>query len=107
MPRFTVPRTAAVDSRARTGRSSADRRSRSGSRGARARIDAVTVTGRVDDVRPYLARGTVFVCPLRSGAGIKNKILQAWSMGKAVVATPGEPGRPDVRGRGVLDACAR
>ena len=50
--------------------------------------ETVTVTGRVDDVRPYLAQGTVFVCPLRMGAGIKNKILQAWSMAKVVVATP-------------------
>jgi glycosyltransferase involved in cell wall biosynthesis len=50
--------------------------------------ESVTVTGRVDDVRPYLAKGAVFVCPLRMGAGIKNKILQAWSMGMAVVATP-------------------
>ena len=49
--------------------------------------DGITVTGFVDDVRPYLDHAAVFVCPLRSGAGIKNKILQAWSMGKAVVAT--------------------
>ncbi|MGA8033892.1 MAG: glycosyltransferase family 4 protein, partial [Casimicrobiaceae bacterium] len=41
----------------------------------------------VEDVRPYLARARVFVCPMRSGAGIKNKILQAWSMGKAIVST--------------------
>lgn len=47
----------------------------------------ITVTGFVDDVRPYVSRAAVFVCPLRSGAGIKNKLLQAWSMGKAVVAT--------------------
>lgn len=49
--------------------------------------DSITVTGFVDDVRPYLDRAAVFVCPLRGGAGIKNKVLQAWSMGKAVVAT--------------------
>ncbi len=48
----------------------------------------VEVTGFVPDVRPYLDRAWVFVCPLLSGAGIKNKILQAWSMKKAVVATP-------------------
>lgn len=48
----------------------------------------VVVTGYVDDVRPYLDRAAVFVCPLRKGAGIKNKVLQAWSMGKPVVATP-------------------
>jgi glycosyltransferase involved in cell wall biosynthesis len=47
----------------------------------------IEVTGYVDDIRPYLARGAVFVCPLRKGAGIKNKILQAWSMAKPVVAT--------------------
>jgi glycosyltransferase involved in cell wall biosynthesis len=54
--------------------------------------DIVTVTGFVDDVRPYLSDAAVFVCPLRSGAGIKNKILQAWAMGKAVVATPESTG---------------
>jgi glycosyltransferase involved in cell wall biosynthesis len=49
--------------------------------------DAIRVTGVVDDVRPYLARGSIFVCPLISGTGIKNKILQAWAMAKCVVAT--------------------
>lgn len=48
----------------------------------------VTVTGFVDDVRPWLARAAVFVCPMRLGAGIKNKVLQAWSMQLPVVATP-------------------
>jgi glycosyltransferase involved in cell wall biosynthesis len=47
----------------------------------------VVVTGRVEDVRPYLERASVFVCPMRMGAGIKNKILQAWSMARPVVAT--------------------
>jgi glycosyltransferase involved in cell wall biosynthesis len=47
----------------------------------------VVVTGRVEDVRPYLERGSVFVCPMRMGAGIKNKILQAWAMARPVVAT--------------------
>jgi glycosyltransferase involved in cell wall biosynthesis len=49
--------------------------------------DRVTVTGTVDDVRPYLARGTVFACPMRLGSGIKNKVLQAWAMARPVVAT--------------------
>jgi len=48
---------------------------------------AIEVTGFVDDVRPHLARGAVFVAPLVSGAGIKNKILQAWAMERAVVGT--------------------
>jgi glycosyltransferase involved in cell wall biosynthesis len=49
--------------------------------------DHVVVTGFVDDVRPYVGRAAAFVCPMLSGAGIKNKILQAWAMGKAVVST--------------------
>lgn len=48
----------------------------------------ITVTGRVPDVRPYLASATAFVCPLRVGAGIKNKVLEALAMGTPVVATP-------------------
>ena len=50
--------------------------------------DHIEVTGAVPDVRPYLARATVFVCPLRIGAGLKNKVLEALAMGIPVVATP-------------------
>ena len=50
--------------------------------------DHIEVTGRVPDVTPYLARATVFVCPLRFGAGLKNKVLEALAMGIPVVATP-------------------
>ena len=48
----------------------------------------VTVTGFVDDVRDYFGRAAVVLSPLVSGGGIKNKVLEAWAMGKAVVATP-------------------
>lgn len=48
----------------------------------------VRVTGRVPDVRPYLARAGAFVSPLRLGAGIKNKVLEALAMGCPVIATP-------------------
>jgi len=48
----------------------------------------IEITGRVPDVRPYLARATAFVCPLRLGAGLKNKVLEALAMGIPVVATP-------------------
>jgi glycosyltransferase involved in cell wall biosynthesis len=50
--------------------------------------DHVTVTGYVPEIQPYLAQATAFVSPLRFGAGIKNKILQALAMGCPVVATP-------------------
>lgn len=49
--------------------------------------EEVIVTGSVEDVRPFVDRASVFVCPMRKGAGIKNKLLQAWAMAKPVVAT--------------------
>lgn len=49
--------------------------------------DVIRVTGRVPDVRPYLARAGAFVSPLRLGAGIKNKVLEALAMGCPLVAT--------------------
>lgn len=48
----------------------------------------IHVTGRVKDVRPEYAAADVFLCGLRIGAGIKNKVLEAMAMGCAVVATP-------------------
>jgi glycosyltransferase involved in cell wall biosynthesis len=50
--------------------------------------ESIQVSGRVPDVRPYLAQATAFVCPLRLGAGIKNKVLEAMAMGCPLVATP-------------------
>ena len=55
------------------------------------------VSGFVPDVVPYLARGTVFVCPLRIGAGLKNKVLEALALGIPVVATPLSVDGIDVR----------
>jgi glycosyltransferase involved in cell wall biosynthesis len=52
----------------------------------------VIVTGRVEDIRPSFGKASVFVCPMRMGAGIKNKILQAWAMAMPVVATPAAMG---------------
>ena len=48
----------------------------------------VEVTGRVPDVRPYLAHAGAVVAPLRIARGIQNKVLEGMAMGKAVVATP-------------------
>jgi len=47
----------------------------------------VRVTGGVPDMRPFLESAGIFVCPLRYGSGVKNKILAALAMRKAVVAT--------------------
>jgi len=52
------------------------------------REPGVTVTGFCEDVRPYLERATVFVAPLRFGAGLQNKVLEAMAMGVPVLASP-------------------
>jgi sugar transferase (PEP-CTERM/EpsH1 system associated) len=47
----------------------------------------VTVTGYVDDVRPYLQAATACVVPLRIARGVQNKLLEAMAAGRAIVAT--------------------
>jgi glycosyltransferase involved in cell wall biosynthesis len=47
----------------------------------------IRVTGTVDDVRPSIAEGSVYVVPLRAGGGTRPKIFEALAMGKAVVST--------------------
>lgn len=54
---------------------------------ALARDPRITLTGAVDDVRPYLARATVVIVPMRLGSGTRIKIMEALAMGKAVVST--------------------
>jgi glycosyltransferase involved in cell wall biosynthesis len=46
----------------------------------------IVVTGTVPDVRVYLNRLEVIVVPMQSGGGIKNKVLEALSSGRPVVA---------------------
>ncbi len=50
-------------------------------------IQGIRVTGYVPDVRPFLAKASCSVAPLRLARGIQNKVLEAMAMGKAVVAT--------------------
>ncbi len=51
------------------------------------RNEQVTVTGFVDDIRPYLDEAAVMVVPIRIGSGTRLKILDAMAMGKAIVST--------------------
>lgn len=48
----------------------------------------VTVTGFVEDMRPYLEQATIFVAPMRYGSGQQNKILEAMAMELPVITTP-------------------
>jgi sugar transferase (PEP-CTERM/EpsH1 system associated) len=47
----------------------------------------VVVTGYVDDIRPFVRKAAVYVVPLRVGGGTRLKVLDAMSMGKAMVST--------------------
>jgi glycosyltransferase involved in cell wall biosynthesis len=63
----------------------------------------IIVTGRVDDVRPYVRDAAVYVVPLRIGGGTRLKIFEAMAMGKAVVSTTvGAEGLPVTSGEHVL-----
>ena len=49
--------------------------------------EGVAVTGRVPDVRPYLAHASAIVAPLRIARGVQNKVLEGMAMAKPVVAS--------------------
>lgn len=70
-----------------------------------AEIPGIEVTGRVDDVRPHIADGSVYIVPLRIGGGTRLKIFEAMSMGKAVVSTTvGAEGLPVTPGHDIVIA---
>jgi polysaccharide biosynthesis protein PslH len=67
--------------------------------------ERVEVTGYVEDPRPYLADTAVFVVPLKSGAGMRVKILDAWCWGLPIVSTTvGAEGLRAVNGENIVIA---
>jgi sugar transferase (PEP-CTERM/EpsH1 system associated) len=48
---------------------------------------SVVVTGRVEDVRPYLWRAALSVAPLLTARGVQNKVLEATAAGLPSVVT--------------------
>ncbi len=63
----------------------------------------VTVTGTVDDIWPYVNSVDLFLYPLWTGAGLKNKILESMYAGRPVLTTPiGNEGINAVDGRDLL-----
>jgi sugar transferase (PEP-CTERM/EpsH1 system associated) len=48
----------------------------------------VVVTGRVEDVRPYLQHAAAVVAPIRIARGIQNKVMEGMAMGRVVLTTP-------------------
>ncbi|MDA3913509.1 TIGR03087 family PEP-CTERM/XrtA system glycosyltransferase [Oleiagrimonas sp.] len=51
-------------------------------------LAGIKVTGRVEDVRPWLAHAHAVAAPLRIARGIQNKVLEAMAMEKVLLATP-------------------
>ena len=48
---------------------------------------SIIVTGRVEDVRPYMEQAAAYVVPLRIGGGTRLKIYEAMAMEKPVIST--------------------
>lgn len=68
---------------------------------------SIRLTGRVEDIRPFLARGSVCIVPLRIGGGTRLKIFEAMAMGKATVSTSvGAEGLPVQSGENIILADA-
>jgi sugar transferase (PEP-CTERM/EpsH1 system associated) len=60
---------------------------------------SLIITGRVDDVRPYMDNAAAYIVPLRIGGGTRLKIYEAMAMEKAVVSTTvGAEGLPLTNG---------
>src|SRR5262249_10951627 len=67
--------------------------------------ERVRITGRVEDIRPYIAQAAVCIVPLRIGGGTRLKIYEAMAMGKSVVSTSiGAEGLPLEAGKDLLIA---
>ena len=47
----------------------------------------ITVTGFVEDIRDYYRMAQVVVVPIRTGVGIRGKVLEGWAAGSAMVAS--------------------
>ncbi|OUR63175.1 glycosyl transferase family 1 [Colwellia sp. 39_35_sub15_T18] len=52
---------------------------------ALAKLQGIEVTGRVHDVRPFIAQAQCVVAPMQIARGIQNKVLEAMSLNKAIV----------------------
>ncbi len=65
----------------------------------------VVVTGRVEDIRPYIQHAVLAVAPIRVARGVQNKVLEAMAMEKPVlVSRKGLEGIDAVHGEQLLIA---
>jgi len=69
------------------------------------RKEGITVTGTVEDVRPFYRGALVSVVPLRVGGGTRLKVLEAMAAGTPVVSTSlGAEGLAVTAGKDILIA---
>ncbi len=69
------------------------------------RDSLIVVTGRVDDVRPYIENAVAYIVPIRIGGGTRLKIYEALAMEKPMVSTTvGAEGLPLNNGEELLIA---
>ncbi len=67
--------------------------------------DFIEAPGYVEDTEAFWARSQVFIVPLRSGGGMRVKILDAWAQGLPVVSTTiGAEGLQYQQGENILIA---
>jgi glycosyltransferase involved in cell wall biosynthesis len=67
------------------------------------RDPSVIVTGRVEDVRPYMEEASLYIVPLRIGGGTRLKIYEGMAMEKAIVSTSiGAEGLPVTDGKEIV-----
>jgi sugar transferase (PEP-CTERM/EpsH1 system associated) len=67
------------------------------------RDPSIIVTGRVEDVRPYMERAAAYIVPIRIGGGTRLKIYEAMAMEKPIISTTvGAEGLPVKHGRELL-----
>jgi glycosyltransferase involved in cell wall biosynthesis len=70
---------------------------------AASELRGIEVTGTVEDIRPYIAKASVYIVPLLVGGGTRLKIFEAMAMGRAIVSTSiGAEGLPAVSGKHLL-----
>lgn len=64
---------------------------------------SIIVTGRVQDVRPYMEKSSVYIVPIRIGGGTRLKIYEAMAMELPIVSTTiGAEGLPVKDGKEIL-----
>jgi glycosyltransferase involved in cell wall biosynthesis len=77
------------------------------------RLDGVSIAADVPDVGEWLSTAAAYACPMRSGTGVKNKLLEAMANELPCVVTPlalrglsAKPGRDVLTGEGEQDLAA-